>query len=95
MLKEKYQVPFAEQVRSRAGIPTTAVGLITKPKQAKKILKSGAADAIEIGRVALRDPNWPLRMQSETRYSDRKCALSAAIRAWRVFVEPIDWIIVR
>ena len=28
-----------------AEIPTTAVGLITKPKQAKKILKSGAADA--------------------------------------------------
>ena len=60
-VKPGYQVPFAEQVRSRAGIPTTAVGLITKPKQAKKILKSGAADAIEIGRVALRDPNWPLR----------------------------------
>ena len=34
---------------------------VTKPKQAKKILKSGAADAIEIGRAALRDPNWPLR----------------------------------
>ena len=39
-VKPDYQVPFAEQVRSRAGIPTTAVGLITKPKQAKKILKS-------------------------------------------------------
>ena len=60
-VKPGYQVPFSEQVRSRAGIPTTAVGLITKPKQAKKILKSGAADAIEIGRAALRDPNWPLR----------------------------------
>ncbi len=34
---------------------------ITKPKQAKKILKSGAADAVEIGRAALRDPYWPLR----------------------------------
>ena len=52
-VKPDYQVPFAEQVRSRAGIPTTAVGLITKPKQAKKILKSGAADAVEIGRAAL------------------------------------------
>ena len=28
-VKPDYQVPFAEQVRSRAGIPTTAVGLIT------------------------------------------------------------------
>ena len=54
-------MPLAEQVRSLADIPTTAVGLITKPKQAKKILKSGAADAVEIGRAALRDPYWPLR----------------------------------
>lgn len=60
-VKPDYQVPFAEQVRLRADIPTTAVGLITKPKQAKKILKSGAADAVEIGRAALRDPYWPLR----------------------------------
>ena len=60
-VKPDYQVPFAEQVRSRAGIPTTAVGLITKPKQAAKILARGEADAVEIGRAALRDPYWPLR----------------------------------
>jgi 2,4-dienoyl-CoA reductase-like NADH-dependent reductase (Old Yellow Enzyme family) len=39
----------------------TAVGLITKPKQAEKLLRAGKADAIEIGRAALRDPYWPLR----------------------------------
>ena len=83
-VKPDYQVPFAEQVRSRAEIPTTAVGLITKPKQAKKILKSGAADAIEIGRAALRDPNWPLRAAPQARYSDRRCALPAAVCAWRI-----------
>lgn len=83
-VKPDYQVPFAEQVRSRAEIPTTAVGLITKPKQAKKILKSGAADAIEIGRAALRDPNWPLRARPQARYSDRRCALPAAVCAWRI-----------
>ena len=42
-------------------MPVTAVGLITKPKQAEKILIHGEADAVEIGRAALRDPNWPLR----------------------------------
>lgn len=56
-----YQVPFAAQVRERAQIATTAVGLITKPKQAAKILRSGAADAVEIGRAALREPSWPMR----------------------------------
>ena len=33
----------------------------TKPKQAAKILAHGEADAVEIGRAALRDPYWPLR----------------------------------
>ena len=39
----------------------TTVGLITKPKQAQKILAKGQADVVEIGRAALRDPYWPLR----------------------------------
>lgn len=60
-VKPNYQVPFAAQVRARAEVPTTAVGLITKPKQAEKILRAGEADAIEIGRAALRDPAWPMR----------------------------------
>ncbi len=60
-VKPKYQVPFAAEVRARADMPVTAVGLITKPKQAQKILAKGQADAIEIGRAALRDPYWPLR----------------------------------
>ncbi|MCI1983583.1 MAG: NADH:flavin oxidoreductase/NADH oxidase [Bifidobacteriaceae bacterium] len=55
-----YQVPFAAEVRAQAGIPTTAVGLIDKPKQAEKILRKGWADAVEIGRAALREPSWPL-----------------------------------
>ena len=60
-VKPGYQVPFSEQIHSRADVPVTAVGLITKPKQAEKVLKAGQADAIEIGRAALRDPYWPLR----------------------------------
>lgn len=60
-VKPKYQVPFAAAVRERADIPVTTVGLITKPKQAQKILAKGQADVVEIGRAALRDPYWPLR----------------------------------
>ena len=64
-VKPDYQVPFSDQIRSCAGVPTTAVGLITKSKQAEKIVKSGAADAVEIGRAALRDPYWPLRVAAK------------------------------
>lgn len=60
-VKPNYQVPFSAQVRAKADVPVTAVGLITKAKQAEKILRAGDADAIEIGRAALRDPYWPLR----------------------------------
>lgn len=55
-----YQVPFAEQIRREAGIPTGAVGLITDPHQAETILSTGQADAILLAREILRDPHWPL-----------------------------------
>lgn len=59
--RPNYQVPFAQEIRSKADLPVTTVGLITKPKQAEKILEEGRADVVEIGRAALRDPYWPLR----------------------------------
>ena len=42
--KPGYQVPFSEQIRKKADVPVTAVGLITKPKQAARILAKGEAD---------------------------------------------------
>jgi 2,4-dienoyl-CoA reductase-like NADH-dependent reductase (Old Yellow Enzyme family) len=54
-----YQVPFAERIRREAGLPTAAVGLITEPEQAERILAEGQADAVLLGRELLRDPYWP------------------------------------
>lgn len=56
-----YQVPFASAIRKATGVPTTAVGLITEPAQAESILTEGQADAVMIGRAALREPTWPAR----------------------------------
>jgi 2,4-dienoyl-CoA reductase-like NADH-dependent reductase (Old Yellow Enzyme family) len=56
-----YQVPFAERIRAEAKIPTGAVGMITEPEQAEKIISSGAADVVFLARELLRDPHWPLR----------------------------------
>ena len=56
-----YQVPFAAQVRSDAGVPTGAVGLITDPHQAEQIVASGQADVVLLARELLRDPYFPLR----------------------------------
>jgi 2,4-dienoyl-CoA reductase-like NADH-dependent reductase (Old Yellow Enzyme family) len=55
-----FQVPLAAGVRSGAGIPTGAVGLITEAEQAEKILADGHADVIFLARELLRDPYWPL-----------------------------------
>jgi 2,4-dienoyl-CoA reductase-like NADH-dependent reductase (Old Yellow Enzyme family) len=60
-----YQVPLARTIRERSGLPVGAVGLITEPQHAEKILAERAADAILLGRVLLRDPSWPQRAAAD------------------------------
>jgi 2,4-dienoyl-CoA reductase-like NADH-dependent reductase (Old Yellow Enzyme family) len=55
-----YQVPLSAGVRT-AGVATGAVGLITEPEQAEKVLANGEADVVFLARAALREPAWPLR----------------------------------
>ena len=59
-----YQVPLAAGVRS-AGLPTGAVGLITEPAQAEKIVANEEADVVLLARAALRESAWPLRAAHE------------------------------
>jgi 2,4-dienoyl-CoA reductase-like NADH-dependent reductase (Old Yellow Enzyme family) len=53
-----YQVPFARAVRAAAGIPVIAVGMITDPREAERILREGDADMIALARGFIRDPRW-------------------------------------
>lgn len=55
-----YQAPFAERIRQETDILTGAVGLITDPEQAERIIRSGQADIVLLARQMLRDPYWPL-----------------------------------
>ncbi|MBS5979973.1 NADH:flavin oxidoreductase/NADH oxidase [Dysgonomonas sp. Marseille-Q5470] len=57
---KNYQVPFAKEIKSRTGILTGAVGLITEADQAEEILQKEEADLIFIGRELLRDPYFAL-----------------------------------
>ncbi len=63
-----YQVPFAEQIRNEANLPTAAVGLITQPQQANDIIHHGQADLIALARELLRDPYWPMHAARELHY---------------------------
>jgi 2,4-dienoyl-CoA reductase-like NADH-dependent reductase (Old Yellow Enzyme family) len=55
-----FQVPFAARIRAEAGIAVAAVGFITEPEQAAKILANGEADAVLLARELLRHPTWPI-----------------------------------
>lgn len=55
-----FQVPFAEAIRKQAAIATGAVGLITEPYQAERIVAAEQADVVLLGRELLRNPYWPL-----------------------------------
>lgn len=69
-----YQTPFAAQVRAAVAGMTTpgggapvvvTVGLITSGAQAEQIVLTGQADAVAVGRPALRDPYLPVRWAHE------------------------------
>ncbi|MFP3989854.1 NADH:flavin oxidoreductase/NADH oxidase [Streptomyces sp. E11-3] len=60
-----YQVPFAARVKQETGLPVAAVGLITEPEQAEKIIANGEADAVLLGRELLRDPSFARRAARE------------------------------
>ena len=56
-----YQVPFAARIRREANIATGAVGMITAPDQAQRIIRAGDADVVLLARELLRDPYFPRR----------------------------------
>lgn len=64
-LKPGYQVEFAKAVKDAVSMPVIAVGLITEPSQAEKIIGNGEADAIGIARGILYDARWPWHAAAE------------------------------
>lgn len=58
---EAFQAPLAEAVRKGADIPTMAVGMITDPVAANRVIASGQADLVALGRELIADAAWPYR----------------------------------
>lgn len=57
----EYQVEFARRIKQETGVPTRAVGLITEPRQAERVVASGDADMVALARAFLDDPRWGWR----------------------------------
>ena len=53
-----YQVPFADAIKRRTGIPTMAVGMILEPQHAEALIADGQADMIALARGMLYNPRW-------------------------------------
>ena len=78
-----YQVFAAEHIRAAAGVATGAVGLITDPLEADRIVREGRADVVSVARQGLRDPAFGLRAAHELG--------AAASSAWQPQYERAVW----
>ncbi|HVE05735.1 MAG TPA: NADH:flavin oxidoreductase/NADH oxidase [Paraburkholderia sp.] len=58
-LEAGYQVPFARAIKEATGLPTIAVGLISDPEHANRLIEEGDADLVAMARAMLYDPRWP------------------------------------
>ena len=86
-----YQVPFAARVRAAVAGTTTpgggepvvvTVGVITEAAQAEQIVATGLADAVAVGRPALREPYLPVRWAHDLGVNDWRTA-GLPIQYWR------------
>ena len=64
-VKPLYQADFAESLKKSTGILTGAVGLITTPVEANRLIEENKADIVLLAREFLRDPYFPLRAAME------------------------------
>lgn len=64
-VKEGFQIPLADGVKSGAGIPTMAVGMITDPRAANAAIAEGKCDFVALARELIADPNWAYRAAIE------------------------------
>jgi 2,4-dienoyl-CoA reductase-like NADH-dependent reductase (Old Yellow Enzyme family) len=83
-LAEGYQVPFAERIRKEAGIPTMAVGLITRAQHCEEIIASGQADFVCLARGAMWDPRFAWHaaeeLGAETAYAPKMMGCHPKLR---------------
>lgn len=64
-LEQGYQVPLTEEVRASGAVLAGAVGLISDPEFAERLLVEERADVVFLGRAGLREPAWPQRAAAE------------------------------
>jgi 2,4-dienoyl-CoA reductase-like NADH-dependent reductase (Old Yellow Enzyme family) len=79
-----YNVPLAEKIKRETGVATRAVGLITSPQQAEKIIADGKADMVALARAMLDHPHWAWLAARELGAEVERCPqyLRVAPKMW-------------
>ncbi|CAL9409679.1 bifunctional salicylyl-CoA 5-hydroxylase/oxidoreductase [Streptomyces sp. enrichment culture] len=76
-----YQVPFADRIRHRAGVPVIAVGAISSWDDVNSLILAGRADLCALARPHLYDPHWTLHAAAEQGYAGPGADWPAPYRA--------------
>lgn len=65
IVKENYQVPFAERIKKETNLITGTVGLFKEAQQAEQVLQDNKADLVFIGRAFLQNPHLTSKFAQE------------------------------
>ncbi|HUQ61511.1 NADH:flavin oxidoreductase/NADH oxidase [Lentzea sp.] len=77
-----YQVPHAEEIRTRTGLTTMAVGYIVHAAHAQAIVENGQADLVALGRELLHNPHWPIDAARKLGLTDPYAQAPGRISHW-------------
>ncbi|MFQ6097502.1 MAG: NADH:flavin oxidoreductase, partial [Armatimonadota bacterium] len=58
-LEQGHLVEYAEAIKEAVNVPVIAVGRITEPAFADRVIAEGRADLVAVGRALIADPAWP------------------------------------
>lgn len=64
-ISQGFQIPFAERIRTDAGIATMGVGFLWDAEVCNAAIADGKVDMIALARELLDDPNWPLHAAAQ------------------------------
>ena len=71
---EAWRTNYAEALKKEGvKIPVVAVGMIRNPSVANKIIGSGEADLVALGRTLIADPDWPIKAETGREKEIKRC----------------------
>jgi NADPH-dependent 2,4-dienoyl-CoA reductase/sulfur reductase-like enzyme len=68
-----HMVPLAAAIKHAVGVPVIAVGRLDDPELAAKVVASGDADLICLGRGLIAEPDWPAKVRERRLGELRPC----------------------